>query len=152
VTTSPGGATLLAASGATFTAVVLGQVANAFACRSTAVPAWRVGWATNRLLLGAVVAELAMLAGFLYLTPVADLLDQAPPPLAGFGVALLAIPAVLAADTLHKAARGRARPRRWDLWPYDPPGPAADDRRIPTAIRQDGRGRRPGAHPDTEVG
>jgi hypothetical protein len=59
----PGGATLLAASGVTFTAVVLGQVANAFACRSTLVPAWRVGWATNRLLLGAVVAELAMLAG-----------------------------------------------------------------------------------------
>jgi hypothetical protein len=36
----PLGATLLAASGAAFTAVVLGQAANAFACRSTVRPAW----------------------------------------------------------------------------------------------------------------
>ena len=124
----PGGATLLAASGAAFSAVVFGQAANAFACRSTILPAWRVGWTTNRLLLGAVAAELAMLAGFLYIPPVADLLDQAPPTLAGFGVALLAAPAVLAADALHKAARGRARPRRWSLWPDEPPGPRADAR------------------------
>ena len=101
----PDGATLLAASGAAFTAVVLGQVANAFACRSTVQPPWRIGWTTNRLLLGAVVAELAMLAGFLYLPPIADLLDQAPPSLVGFAVALLAIPAVLAADAIHKATR-----------------------------------------------
>jgi magnesium-transporting ATPase (P-type) len=107
----PHGATLLAASGAAFTAVVLGQAANAFACRSTVRPPWRIGWTTNRLLLGAVVAALAMLAGFLYLTPLADVLDQAPPSLAGFGVALLAIPAVLAADALHKAAMGSDGPR-----------------------------------------
>jgi magnesium-transporting ATPase (P-type) len=101
----PGGATLLAASGAAFTAVVLGQVANAFACRSTVQPPWAIGWTTNRLLLGAVVAELAMLAGFLYLPPIADLLGQAPPSLVGFAVALLAIPAVLAADAIQKAAQ-----------------------------------------------
>ena len=100
----PDGATLLAASGAAFTAVVLGQVANVFACRSTVQPQWAIGWTTNRLLLGAVVAELAMLAGFLYLPPIADLLGQAPPSLVGFAVALLAIPAVLAADAIQKAA------------------------------------------------
>jgi len=113
----PGGTTLLAASGAAFTAVVLGQAANAFACRSTIRPPWRIGWTTNHLLVGAVVVELAMLAGFLYLRPLADLLDQAPPTLAGFAVALLAIPAVLAADAFHKAvlhARGTTR----DLRPY----------------------------------
>ena len=101
----PHGATLLAASGAAFTAVVLGQAANAFACRSTVRPAWQLSWTTNRLLLGAVAAELGMLAGFLYLAPIADLLDQAGPPLVGFGVAMVAIPAVLVADALHKAAR-----------------------------------------------
>ena len=58
----PDGAALLAASGAAFTAVVLGQVANAFACRSTRRPVWQVGWPTNRLLLGAIATELAMLA------------------------------------------------------------------------------------------
>jgi magnesium-transporting ATPase (P-type) len=109
--TFPEGAALLAASGAAFTAVVFGQVANAFACRSTARPAWKVGWTTNRLLLGAIVAELAMLAGFLFIPPIADLLDQAPPPWAGFACALLAIPAVLIADTVQKATvRRRRRP------------------------------------------
>jgi magnesium-transporting ATPase (P-type) len=109
--TFPHGATLLAASGAAFTAVVLGQVANAFACRSTVRPAWRIGWTTNRLLLGAIAAELAMLATFLYLPPLADLLDQAPPSWVGFAIALLAIPAVLAADAAQKATVRRRRAR-----------------------------------------
>jgi magnesium-transporting ATPase (P-type) len=104
----PGGTTLLAASGAAFTAVVLGQAANAFACRSTVSPPWRIGWTTNRLLAGAVVVELAMLAAFLYVAPIADLLDQAPPTPTGFAVALLAVPAVLAADAAQKAVT-RAR-------------------------------------------
>jgi magnesium-transporting ATPase (P-type) len=101
----PHGATLLAASGAAFAAVVLGQAANGFACRSTVLPPWRIGWTTNHLLVGAVVAEVGMLAAFLYLAPLADLLGQAPPTLAGFGVALLAVPAVLAADALQKRLR-----------------------------------------------
>ena len=46
-----------------------------------------------------------MLAGFLLIPPVADLLDQAPPPAAGLAVALLAAPALLAADA--------ARPKSW---------------------------------------
>lgn len=65
----PHGPALLAASGAAFTAVVFGQVANAFACRSTTRPAWTVARRTTRLLLVAVGAELAMLAAFLYLPP-----------------------------------------------------------------------------------
>ena len=103
----PGGATLLAASGAAFTAVVLGQLANAFACRSTVRPAWKVGWTTNRLLLGALVAEVAMLVVFLYVPPVAELLGHAPPPAAGVAVALVAIPAVVLADAAQKAVRRR---------------------------------------------
>jgi magnesium-transporting ATPase (P-type) len=109
----PGGAVLLAASGGAFTAVVLGQVANAFACRSTVRPAWRTGWTTNKLLLGAIVAEVGMLAAFVYIGPVADLLDQSGPSWAGFAVALLAVPAVIIADTVQKrfVTRGRG-PRR----------------------------------------
>ncbi len=105
----PHGETLLAASGAAFTAVVFGQLANAFACRSTIRPFWKIGWTTNKLLLGAIVAEVAMLATFLYLPPLADLLDQAPPTGIGFGVAGLAIPAVLAADTIQKTLLRRRR-------------------------------------------
>ncbi|MGZ8751878.1 MAG: cation-translocating P-type ATPase [Acidimicrobiia bacterium] len=107
--TFPGGPTLLTASGAAFTAVVVGQVANAFACRSTVRPAWAVGWTANRLLLGAIAAEIAMLIGFLYIPMLAEVLDQAPPSWAGFAVALLAAPAVLAADALQKRAMARRR-------------------------------------------
>ncbi|MGF2944896.1 cation-translocating P-type ATPase [Mycobacterium sp. Lab-001] len=101
----PHGPALLAASGAAFSAVVFGQVANAFACRSTLRPAWNVPWRTNRLLLGAVGAELAMLAAFLYVPPLAHLLGQTGPSWAGWLTALLAIPAVLAADAIHKRLR-----------------------------------------------
>ena len=106
----PAGDLLLTASGAAFTAVVLGQVANAFACRSTARAAWRVPVRTNRLLLGAVALELAMLAVFLFVGPLARLLGHAPPSLVGLSVAAFAIPAVLAVDRVHKALVRRRRP------------------------------------------
>lgn len=98
---------LMAASGAAFAAVVLGQLANAFACRSATMPPWKLGWATNRLLVWAVLAELAVLAACLYLPQLAALLGQAPPPAAGLLLAALAVPAVLAADWAYKEARGR---------------------------------------------
>lgn len=109
--TFPTGPALMAASGAAFAAVVFGQAANAFACRSATRPPWRLGWGSNRLLLWAVGVELAALAGFLLVPPLADLLDHAPPPLAGLLVALLAGPAVLAVDRLHKARRASRRTR-----------------------------------------
>lgn len=96
---------LAAASGAAFTTVVLAQLANAFACRSESVPPWQLGWGTNRMLLWAVLAELAALAGFLFIAPVASMLGQAPPTMAGLMVAVLAMPALLAADYLHKRFR-----------------------------------------------
>ncbi|AHY48375.1 HAD ATPase, P-type, family IC (plasmid) [Rubrobacter radiotolerans] len=103
----PTGPALLAASGAAFAAVVLGQMANAFACRSTTRWAGSLGWTSNRLLVGAVAFELLALAGFLFVGPVASLLGHAPPPLWGWAVAALAAPAVLLADAVHKAARRR---------------------------------------------
>jgi len=105
----PTSATLAAASGAAFTAVVLGQLANAFACRSARRPPWRLGWATNRLLLVAVTTELAALAGFLFVPPLARALGQAPPDPWPAAIALLAAPAVIAADAVHKWMRSRAR-------------------------------------------
>lgn len=102
-------AVLMAASGGAFTAVVLGQVANAFACRSTTSPPWKQGWFTNRLLLWAALAEVGTLAVFLFVEPVAALLGHTPPPPVGFAIAILAIPAVLAADWLYKKPRSRQR-------------------------------------------
>jgi amino acid transporter len=80
-------------------------MANAFACRSTVRWPGSLGWTTNRLLLGAVAAEFLALGVFLFVPRVASLLGHAPPLLWGWAVATLAIPAVLAADALHKWSR-----------------------------------------------
>jgi calcium-translocating P-type ATPase len=104
----PGGGTLLAASGATFATVAIGQTANAFACRSTEVWAGRLGWLDNPLLVGASLIELAITAGFLFVPPVARVLGHAPPTTAGWVVALLSAPAVLIADLVEKRMRHRA--------------------------------------------
>jgi magnesium-transporting ATPase (P-type) len=100
----PGGDLLLQASGAAFTAVVIGQMANVFACRSSTQFAWRVGWRSNPFVVFAIAAEIAALAVFLLVPPVADLLDHAVPGVEGFVVALLAFPAVLLGDWLYKLA------------------------------------------------
>jgi hypothetical protein len=107
----PTGHALLAASGAAFAAVVLGQAANAFACRSATRWPGALGWAGNRFLLMAVAFELAALAGFLLIAPVASLLGQAPPPPPAFAVAAATAPVLLAVDALHKYVRGRRAAR-----------------------------------------
>ena len=103
----PTGHGLAAASGAAFAAIVLGQAANAFACRSATSPPWRIGWRSNPLLVGAVGVQVALLAGLLWIGPIARLLGQAPPPWPGALVAVAAIPLVLGVDAVHKALRTR---------------------------------------------
>jgi magnesium-transporting ATPase (P-type) len=98
----PSGSTLLAASGAAFAAVVLGQAANAFACRSERRWAGAVGWVGNRLLLVAVAVELLALLAFLGVPPLADLLGQSWPTPVGWLVAVAAVPSVLGADAAAK--------------------------------------------------
>ena len=98
----PSGAAFLAASGAAFTAVVAGQMANAFACRSASKWPGKLGWLSNRYLVLAIFCEAAMLIGFLYISPLAKILGHAAPNTAGYFGALLAIPAVLAADAAQK--------------------------------------------------
>jgi magnesium-transporting ATPase (P-type) len=98
----PGGATLLVASGAAFAAVVAGQMANAFACRSATIWPGKLGWFTNRYLNIAILCELGMLVGFLYIAPLAGILRQAPPSKTGYIAAALAVPAVLSADAIQK--------------------------------------------------
>ncbi len=105
----PTGHALMAASGAAFAAVVLGQLANAFACRSATRTPERLGWRTNTLLLWAVSVEVGLLVFVLLVPPVARFLEQAAPPAPAFGVALLAIPAVLLVDRIHKGVRASKR-------------------------------------------
>jgi hypothetical protein len=92
----------MAASGAAFAAVVLGQAANVFACRDTTRWAGALAWTTNRLLLVGVGVEVSMLGLLLFVEPFAKLLGQAPPTAVGWAIAALAPPAVLLADAAHK--------------------------------------------------
>lgn len=98
----PDGRTVLVASGAAFTAIVLGQAANAFACRSATRPVWMTAGRSNPLLVVAVLTELALLALLLFVPPIARLLGHAPPSVAGFALAAVAVPAVVVADTAYK--------------------------------------------------
>jgi magnesium-transporting ATPase (P-type) len=100
---------LASASGAAFAAVVLGQVANAWACRSSTRPSWRLDPRSNPLLVWAAGVEFALLAAVLAAPRVAGLLGHALPPALGLGVALFAVPAVLLADAAHKGLTGAHR-------------------------------------------
>jgi magnesium-transporting ATPase (P-type) len=115
----PAPAALATASGAAFAAVVLGQLGNAFACRSEWRSVLGMPLLGNRLLLGAVAVEAVLLVVFLA-PPVANVLGGTWPSALGWAVAAAAIPAVLGADAAAKAV-GRRGPtsRRGGL-----PGPA----------------------------
>jgi magnesium-transporting ATPase (P-type) len=103
----PDGAPLLAASGATFMAVVIAQTANAFACRSATRWPGALGWFSNRLLVMGASIELAISAAFILVPVVASVLGHAPPPAVGWSVAFLSAGVVLAVDAADKALRAR---------------------------------------------
>jgi len=86
----------------TFAAIVAGQVANVFACRSERVSAFRLGFLTNPLLLWGVVVELALLALLVY-TPLGNMV-LGTEPLPGWVWATLIVGAVglLLADEARK--------------------------------------------------
>ncbi|SDM35726.1 cation-translocating P-type ATPase [Allokutzneria albata] len=100
-------ATLALASGVAFSSIVLGQLANAFACRSETRWVGATGVRGNPLLLGAVAAELVVLLLFLLVPPFPAVLGGAFPDLTGWLLALAVIPVLLAADAADKALRGR---------------------------------------------
>jgi magnesium-transporting ATPase (P-type) len=109
--TFPTGATLAAASGAAFMAVVLAQAANAFACRSSTRWPGDLGWMTNRLLPPAVGIGVGFSLVVLLVPPIAHELGQASPPLIGWLMAVSAAGVLLAVDALDKW-RSRVRLRR----------------------------------------
>ncbi|MBB4966929.1 cation-translocating P-type ATPase [Saccharothrix violaceirubra] len=93
------------ASGTAFTAIVLGQLANAFACRSATTPVKTLRG--NRLLVGAVLFELVLLAVFLFVPPLPGLLGGSAPTPLGWALAATTIPVVLLVDAVQKWVRRR---------------------------------------------
>ncbi len=121
------------ASGTLFTAVVLGQLTNAFACRSETRWVGSTGWRGNPLLLWSVAIEVVLLAVFLWVPPLPQLLGGTAPTWQGWLLAAAAIPAVLAADTADKAVRAHRR-----TTPTQAPASAGHrDARRPQVVRAD---------------
>ncbi len=105
-------ALLAVASGTAFASVVLGQMANAFACRSETRWVTALSWHTNPLLLWAVATELVMLLVMLGWEPLAGVLGGSFPTGTGWALALVAVPAVLLADGAQKSMARRRRSRQ----------------------------------------
>jgi magnesium-transporting ATPase (P-type) len=99
---TPDPALAATASGTAFAAIVLGQLANAYVCRSVYRPAWRISLRRNPLLPGAVTVELALLGVFLGVPAIAASLGGTWPTPAGWALAAVAIPLVLFADAAYK--------------------------------------------------
>ena len=104
---SPAPAALATASGTAFAAIALGQMATAFACRSTVRPVWRMDPRGNPLVIYAVAAQVLLLAGFLGIPFVAALLGGTWPSPGGWALAAIAVPGVLIADAAAKRLRVR---------------------------------------------
>jgi calcium-translocating P-type ATPase len=105
-------ATLAAASGAAFLAVLCGQAATALACRSSSRPAWQVPARDNPLLFAALAVTWAVAGSLLCVPALARLLGQAMPPLLGATTAASAFPLVLGVDALYKRISNRSLPEQ----------------------------------------
>ncbi|HRK45642.1 MAG TPA: HAD-IC family P-type ATPase, partial [Nocardioides sp.] len=105
----PQDALLFTASGTVFAAIALAQMANAFACRSTALPVWRLPLLGNRLIIVAVAAELGLLLLFLGLPGLSQLLGGGWPSAEGWAGAASAAVVLVLVDGAVKAARSGHR-------------------------------------------
>ena len=104
----PAGQVALMASGAAFATVILGQTANAFACRSSTLWPGALGWTTNRLLIPAVIADITIAAAMLGVPFLANTLGQALPGAVGWAIAVGTVALVLGLDAGYKSLRRRS--------------------------------------------
>ncbi|MBF4767166.1 cation-transporting P-type ATPase [Nocardioides agariphilus] len=100
--TTPEPGLLAVASGTAFAAIALGQMANAFACRSTSRFVWNIPVRDNLWVLAAVAAELVLLLAFVGIPWLADLLGGSWPSTLGWLAALASPVAVIAVDSISK--------------------------------------------------
>jgi hypothetical protein len=92
-------------------AVIIGQKANAYACRSATRWPGALGWTGNRLLMAAGAIEVGISLAVLFPDVIARELEHAPPSATGWAVAVASAPVLLAVDALHKR-RTRADQQR----------------------------------------
>ncbi len=100
------------ATSVTFAGIVAAQVANVFACRSDRLPAFRLGWVSNPLLLVGIAVELTILLIMTY-SPLGHLvLGTAPLPAWIYGPLALGAIGLLLADSFKKSLVGRVQMRQ----------------------------------------
>jgi len=68
----------LTATTMTLAGIVACQVGNAFACRSDTESIWHLGFTTNRMLIGAIAAEVSLLLILIYVLPLRNMFGLAP--------------------------------------------------------------------------
>jgi calcium-translocating P-type ATPase len=95
----------------TLAGIVATQVGNVFACRTDRESVFRVGLLANRLVLGGIAAELAILVALILLPPFPYVFGLAPLAFAEWGILLLFPPAVLLCEEGRKWVVRRTRPR-----------------------------------------
>jgi Ca2+-transporting ATPase len=96
-----------------FTVLTLGQMAHLMAIRSELEPLWRIGIASNRPLLGAVLLTFVLQMATIYVPVLNPIFKTAPLSLPELGICLAASFAVFAVVELEKALRrSRGQPSR----------------------------------------
>ena len=88
-----------------FTVLTLGQMAHVMAIRSEYDPLWRIGLASNRPLLGAVLLTFALQMATIYMPILNPIFKTQPLSAAELGVCLGAAAVVWAVVELEKAWR-----------------------------------------------
>jgi len=68
----------LTATAMTLAGIVACQFGNAFACRSEYDSIWRLGFTTNRMLIGGIVIEVCLLLILIYVLPLRSMFGLAP--------------------------------------------------------------------------
>jgi magnesium-transporting ATPase (P-type) len=105
----PSPSLLALASGTAFATISLCQMGNAFACRSSVRPVWRMDPRGNPLVLAAVAGELGLLLLFVGLPSLSSLLGGAWPSATGWVAAVAGAGLLLVVDGVVKWLAGR----RW---------------------------------------
>lgn len=100
---------------AAFTCVVMLSLAGVISFRSLTTPLHRLGWFSNRWLLGAMAGTFALQLALVYVPPLQHAMELAPLPLWIWGViAVLAAPVVIipeAIKLIRSRVKSAARPR-----------------------------------------
>jgi calcium-translocating P-type ATPase len=83
--------------------VVTVQVGNAFACRTSKAHNTQMGWGRNKILLGGIVISLLLIAGLVYIQPLAEAFDNQVFPFILWPVLLLYALVLYAMEWFRKA-------------------------------------------------